>query len=112
MAEEAQRPFDLQRDLMMRATLFRLGPTDHLLSLTIHHIAWDSWSVAVMFSELKTLYTAFVEGKPSPLQDLPIQYADFAVWQREWFRGDVLESQLSYWRKQLAGAPDPARPAH
>jgi amino acid adenylation domain-containing protein len=103
--QEAQRPFDLKHDLMVRVRLFRLAATDHLLSLTVHHIAWDSWSVGVMFSELKTLYTAFLQGRPSPLPELPIQYADFAVWQRDWLQGEVLEKQLSYWREQLAGAP-------
>ena len=103
--EEAQRPFDLARDLLLRARLFRLGEADHILFLTMHHIASDGWSMGLLVRELSILYEAFVEGKPSPLPELPIQYADFAVWQREWLQGEVLEKQLGYWRKQLEGAP-------
>lgn len=103
--EEAQRPFDLQHDVMLRARLVRLGERAHILVLTMHHIASDGWSVELLVRELGTLYEAFVEGKPSPLPELPVQYADFAVWQREWLQGDVLKQQLSYWRKRLEGAP-------
>ena len=117
--EEAKRPFDLKRDLMLRVRLFRLGPTDHILLLSMHHIASDGWSMGVMFRELRALYAAFSEGKISPLPELPIQYADYAVWQRQRLRGELLENQLSYWRKQLEGAPermelpiDRPRPAH
>ena len=103
--EEAQRPFDLTQDLLLRARLFRLGEADHILFLNMHHIASDGWSVGLLVRELSALYEAFVEGKPSPLPELPVQYADFAVWQREWLQGEVLEKQLGYWRKQLEGAP-------
>ena len=105
-AEEAVRPFDLRRDLMLRVHLLRLAPADHLLLMNMHHIASDGWSMGVIFSELKSLYAAFIEGKPSPLPELPIQYADYAAWQRQWLQGEVLEKQLSFWMKQLEGAPD------
>jgi len=103
--EEAQCPFDLTQGPVLRAKLFRLEPTEHLLLLNMHHIASDGWSVGVLLRELGSLYQAFSEEKPSPLPELPVQYADFAVWQREWLQGEVLEKQLSYWRKQLEGAP-------
>jgi aspartate racemase len=103
--EEARRPFDLQLDLMLRAGLLRLGETDHILFLNMHHIASDGWSMGLLVRELRTLYEAFVEGKPSPLPKLPVQYADFALWQREWLQGEMLEKQLGYWRKQLERAP-------
>ncbi len=104
-AGEARRPFDLRHGLMLRASLFRLGATDHILFLNLHHIASDGWSKGLLLRELKTLYEAFMEGKPSPLPELPVQYADFAVWQREWLQGEALEQQLGYWRKQLEGCP-------
>jgi hypothetical protein len=104
--EEARRPFDLKSDLMLRVRLIRLGPTDHVLLLNMHHIAADGWSLDVIFPELRTLYAAFIEGKPSPLPELPIQYADYAVWQRQWLQGETLENQLSYWRKQLQAVPE------
>jgi amino acid adenylation domain-containing protein len=117
-AEEANKPFDLRQGPLFRATLIRLDQDDHVLLLTLHHIVSDGWSTGVLYRELSALYQAFANGEPSPLADLPIQYANFAVWQREWLQGEVLESQLSYWRKQLEGAPvilnlptDRARPA-
>ena len=103
--EEAQRPFELTRDLLLRATLYRLGEADYILLLNVHHIASDGWSMGLLIRELTVLYAAFVEGQPSPLPELPVQYADFAVWQRERLQGEVLEKQLGYWRKQLEGAP-------
>ncbi len=102
--KEAQRPFDLRHDLMQRVTLLRLGEREHVFLLTLHHIASDAWSMGLLVRELRTLYEAFVEGKPSPLPELPVQYADFAVWQRQWLQGEVLEKQLGYWRRQLEGA--------
>src|SRR5439155_5432359 len=99
--EEAQRPFDLCLGPLMRATLLRLNDADHVLLLTVHHIASDGWSKGVLFRELSVLYEAFTNGKPSPLEELPVQYADFAQWQREWLQGDVLETQLGYWKTQL-----------
>jgi amino acid adenylation domain-containing protein len=103
--EDARRPFDLTKGPLLRANLLRLGETEHVLLLTIHHIVSDGWSMGVFVRELAALYEAYVAGRPSPLQELPIQYADFAAWQREWLQGDVLEEQLSYWRGQLSGSP-------
>ena len=99
--EEARRPFDLSRGPLFRATLIRLAHDDHMLVLTMHHIVSDGWSMGVLDRELSVLYEAFCAGKPSPLSELPIQYGDFAIWQREWLQGDVLDTQLSFWRKQL-----------
>ncbi len=104
-AEEIKRPFDLSRGPLLRARLFRISTNDHVLVLTMHHIAGDGWSLAVLFHELTVLYEAFANEKPSPLPALPIQYGDYAVWQRELLQGDVLDRLVSYWKKQLAGAP-------
>src|SRR5947209_4394544 len=103
--EEAHSPFDLTKGPLLRANLLRLGETEHVLLLTIHHIVSDGWSIGVFVRELAALYEAYLAGRPSPLQELLIQYADFAAWQREWLQGEVLEEQLSYWRRQLADAP-------
>jgi amino acid adenylation domain-containing protein len=102
---EARTPFDLAAGPVMRATLVRLAAEDHLLLLTLHHIVGDGWSLGVLFRELSMLYDAFASGRPSPLPPLPIQYADFAVWQRRQLSGAALEAHLAYWRGQLAGAP-------
>ncbi|HXQ74120.1 MAG TPA: condensation domain-containing protein, partial [Pyrinomonadaceae bacterium] len=101
--EEASKPFDLTRPPLLRASLVRLGPEEHVLLLTVHHIVSDGWSQGVMVREVGKLYQAFTEGKESPLEELPVQYADFAHWRRNWLAGDVLDQQLAYWRKQLAG---------
>ena len=98
---EAHRPFDLAQGPLLRADLLRLGDGEHLLLLTMHHIVSDGWSMGVLLRELAALYSAFLAGRPSPLADLPIQYADFAAWQREWLQGEALEPQLAYWRQQL-----------
>ena len=103
--EEADKPFDLRQGPLFRTALIGLDENDHVLLLTLHHIVSDGWSMSVLYRELSVLYRAFVKGEPSPLADLPIQYADFAAWQRNWLSGEVLETQLSYWRKQLEGAP-------
>ncbi|HEV2147889.1 MAG TPA: amino acid adenylation domain-containing protein, partial [Longimicrobiaceae bacterium] len=103
--EEAARPFDLGRDLLLRATLVRLRPEEHVLLLTTHHAAWDGWSQGVFTRELSVLYAAFTRGAPSPLPELPVQYADYAAWQRERIRGERLEAELGYWRGRVAGAP-------
>jgi hypothetical protein len=102
--EESQRPFDLGKGPLVRAMLLRLGTEDHVLLLTMHHIVSDAWSAGVFLRELTELYKAFSDGKPSPLPELSIQYADYAAWQRQWFQGDVLQEQLTYWREQLKGA--------
>jgi amino acid adenylation domain-containing protein len=104
-SQEARFPFDLARGPLLRASLLRLAPQQHVLLLTLHHIVSDGWSVGVLFRELSTLYAAFATGAPSPLTDLPLQYADFAAWQRAWMQGQVLAEHLAYWRTQLAGAP-------
>jgi amino acid adenylation domain-containing protein len=103
--EEAHKPFDLSRGPLLRATLLRLGEAEHLLLVTLHHIASDGWSVGVLVGELRALYGAFVRGEESPLEELPVQYADYAAWQREHLRGERLEAQLAYWRRQLATLP-------
>lgn len=100
---EVRRPFDLANGPLVRTTLFRLGPADHVAVLALHHIVYDGWSSGVLIRELATLYDAFATGKPSPLPALPVQYADYAVWQRQWLPGEVLNSQLTYWKKQLGG---------
>ncbi len=104
-AEEAQRPFDLAEGPLIRATVLRLGEDDHVGLLTMHHIVADGWSTGILIRELATLYESYCSARPSPLPELTIQYADFAHWQRQWLDGEVLESQLSYWKQQLAGAP-------
>jgi hypothetical protein len=103
--ELAHEPFDLSQGPLFRVLLLRLGQDDHILVLSMHHIVSDGWSRGVFYRELSMLYQAYTQGNPSPLSELPIQYADFAVWQRQWLQGEVLENQLSYWKKQLAGAP-------
>ncbi|WP_315790941.1 amino acid adenylation domain-containing protein [Fischerella sp. JS2] len=102
VVKEAQQPFDLTKSLL-RLTLLRLGAAEHILLLTVHHIICDRWSMGIFVREMKALYEAFVNGKPSPLPELPIQYADWAIWQRQWLQGQVLEQQLTYWQKQLQG---------
>lgn len=101
--QEAQKPLDLANAPLVRATLLRLRETEHVLLLTIHHIITDGWSMGVFAQELATLYAAFSEGKPSPLEKLPIQYADFSIWQRDRLQGELLNTQLNYWKQQLAG---------
>jgi amino acid adenylation domain-containing protein len=102
---EAQAPFDLCTGPLFRARLLRLGAEEHVLLLTLHHVVGDAWSLGVLSRELSVLYAAFARGEPSPLAELPVQYADYAAWQREHLEGEVLERQLSYWKEQLAGAP-------
>jgi amino acid adenylation domain-containing protein len=102
--EEARRPFDLKQGPALRAKLLRLSEEDHLLLLTIHHICADGWSMGVLYHELITLYGSFRAGGVSPLEELPIQYADYAVWQRRRLQGETLERSLSYWREQLREA--------
>src|SRR5918999_5062244 len=102
-AEEAQRPFDLARGPLLRVCLLKLGEEDHGLLVTLHHIVTDGWSMGVFVRELSALYQAFCAGAPSPLVGLPIQYADYAQWQRRWLSGEVLEGQLGYWRGGVGG---------
>ncbi|HLO86301.1 MAG TPA: amino acid adenylation domain-containing protein [Nostocaceae cyanobacterium] len=100
---EAQKPFNLLKDSLIRVTLLQLAETDHVLLLTMHHIVSDGWSIGILIKELTTLYTAFSQNRPSPLSQLPIQYADFAIWQRKWLQGEVLQTQINYWKQHLAG---------
>ncbi|HVR96999.1 MAG TPA: amino acid adenylation domain-containing protein, partial [Thermoanaerobaculia bacterium] len=102
--EEAQRPFDLERGPLLRVTLVATAATEHAVLLTLHHIVGDAWSTGLLVQELGTLYTTFAAGRPSPLPELGVQYADFAAWQRQWLSGAVLERQLAWWRERLAGA--------
>jgi len=101
--EDAHRPFDLARGPLFRTFVMRLAENEHILVLNFHHIATDGWSMGVFTDEFKTLYGAFLNGDPSPLDELPIQMGDFAAWQRETLRGENLEEHLAYWREQLSG---------
>nr|HET6902976.1 condensation domain-containing protein [Ktedonobacteraceae bacterium] len=103
--QQAQQPFDLARGPLLRLHVLRLGAQEHLLLLVIHHSIFDGWSIGVFFRELETLYQARVNQQAAVLPDLPIQYADFATWQRDWLQGPVLADQLSYWKTRLADAP-------
>ncbi len=104
-AGEAARPFDLTRGPLMRATLLRLAEERYIGLFTLHHIAADGWSMGVLVRELGELYSSLAQGRPPALPALPVQYADFAAWQRQWLRGETLEAQLAYWRERLEGAP-------
>ena len=101
--EEARRPFDLVQGPLLRVTVVRRGEDEHIVLFSIHHIAGDGWSVGVLIRELSTLYDAFLKGRPSPLVELPMQYADFALWQRRWHEGPGYKQHLKYWTTQLAG---------
>ncbi|MBZ5493599.1 MAG: hypothetical protein LAO76_21995 [Acidobacteriia bacterium] len=111
--QEAQRlvqaditaPFDMGTAPLWRVTLFRLQEQEHVILLVMHHIISDGWSMGVMLSEMSIIYTAFLAGKPSPLPELPIQYADFSEWERELLAGKGLQPQLDYWTKRLSGTP-------
>jgi amino acid adenylation domain-containing protein/thioester reductase-like protein len=117
-AAEAVLPFDLERGPVIRGLLIREGDTAHTLLITMHHIVSDGWSMGIFFRELRALYDAFAHGRPDPLAPLPVQYADYALWQRRWLSGEVLQRQASYWAQTLADAPvvldvpaDRSRPA-
>jgi len=103
--QESQHPFNLARGPLWRARLLRVEEEEHIFLLVIHHIISDDWSSNVLFAELATFYEAFSQGGAWPLPDLPIQYADYAVWQRQWLQGDILQAHLAYWEKQLKGIP-------
>ena len=105
LQEEAERPFDLRVGKVLRPTLVRLGPEDHVLLWVVHHIAIDGWSKGVLWRELTSCYDALGTGRASDLPELPLQYADWAAWHRSWLEAGVLDEQLGYWRRQLAGAP-------
>ncbi|WP_203737931.1 non-ribosomal peptide synthetase, partial [Actinoplanes italicus] len=103
--EDAQVPFDLAAGPLLRAKLFRVAGEHHVLALCLHHVVSDEWSTKILDRELSTLYAAYRDGRRSPLPALPVQYADYAAWQRGWLTGDVLDAQLGYWREQLADPP-------
>jgi amino acid adenylation domain-containing protein len=103
--EEVQRPFELTVGPLFRVSLLKLTQQEHVLLLTMHHIVVDGWSLGVMNRELGALYTAYCQGQRSPLPDLPVQYADYAIWQRQWLQGEVLQEHLQYWKERLRGAP-------
>jgi surfactin family lipopeptide synthetase A len=105
MQKEQTRRFDLSEGPLLRCSLIALGPEEHVLFVTTHHIVVDGWSLGVIVHELSALYAAYAQDRPSPLPELKIQYADYAIWQRQWLQGDVLQEQLQYWREQLSGAP-------
>ncbi len=102
---ELSRPFDFKRGLLWRGKLLRLSAQDHVLLLILHHIISDGWSITVLIDEVSAFYGAHASGKSPALPELPVQYADYSVWQREWLQGAELEKQLAYWREQLRGAP-------
>ena len=102
--EEAEMPFDLGRGPLLRVKMLRLAEQDHVLLVTMHHIITDGWSTRIMVREFSQLYQAYSKGNESfSLPELPIQYADFSVWQREWLQGTILQKQLQYWKQSLAG---------
>ena len=103
--EEAHKPFNLAEGPLLRVKLMRIAEDDHVLLITMHHIISDGWSLKVLMRELGELYEGYTNGREATLPELPIQYADFAAWQRGWLQGERLEEQLSYWRTQLADAP-------
>ena len=102
---ETQTPFDLEAGPLIRARLLRLSAQEHVLLITLHHIVSDGWSMGVLTRETSDLYSSFLQGKIEPLASLPIQYADYVLWQQQTLRGETLERQLNYWRESLAGAP-------
>ncbi|TRT98013.1 MAG: amino acid adenylation domain-containing protein, partial [Microcystis aeruginosa Ma_AC_P_19900807_S300] len=103
--KQATQPFDLAKESLIRITLVVLLETEHLLLVCMHHIISDGWSIEVLIHELTSLYNAYVQNQPVNLAPLPIQYGDFALWQKQWLQGDVLQSQLNYWQNQLTAAP-------
>ena len=105
ISDEAARPFDLARGPLIRSRLYRLAADDHILAIGTHHIVSDGWSMGVFAGELAALYPALCASKPVRLPPPPVQYVDFAHWQRQWLQGDALEQQLAYWRTQLDGVP-------
>jgi amino acid adenylation domain-containing protein len=105
VSAEAAKPFDLQRAPLLRAILIQVGEQEHVLGLSIHHIVFDEWSLGVLQRELGLLYAAYLQGQQSPLKEMPVQYADYTLWQAQWLKEKVLVQQLAYWKKQLTGMP-------
>ena len=105
LTEQNQQPFDLTQGPLLRANILRLAPQEHILLLEMHHIISDGWSSEVLLKEIGTLYKAFLTGTASPLPEISIQYKDFAQWQRQWLQGEILQTQVSYWKQQLKDIP-------
>ncbi|RKH55730.1 non-ribosomal peptide synthetase, partial [Corallococcus llansteffanensis] len=105
LAQEMLKPFDLKQGPLVRARLWKLDVQEHVLVITMHHIVSDGWSVGVLVREVSALYAAFAQGRPSPLPELPVQYADYAAWQRQELQGETLRREVDYWKRQLVGAP-------
>ncbi|WP_054532742.1 non-ribosomal peptide synthetase [Herpetosiphon geysericola] len=103
LQQEVNQPFQLDRDQLMRGRLLKLAEQQHVLALSIHHIAFDDWSQGILFSEMTQLYQAFANNQAAPLPELALQYPDFAAWQRYWLQGEVLQAQLDFWKQQLHG---------
>ena len=103
--QEILCPFDFAAGPLLRTRVLRLAEREHVLLFNMHHIISDGWSMSLLIQEFSLLYQAEIKGEPAPLPALPIQYADYALWQREWLQGEVLQKQLAYWRQQLTGAP-------
>ncbi|ORY02001.1 amino acid adenylation [Basidiobolus meristosporus CBS 931.73] len=110
ITSESQKPFDLVNGPVIRVNLVKVGEEEHILLIVLHHIISDGWSITVLQEELSLLYRAYSQGLPSPLHELTIQYADFAVWQREWLQGENFEKQMQYWKDQLSGIGDLSLP--
>jgi hypothetical protein len=105
-AQEAHASFDLEHGPLIHGRLIRLAEEEHVLLITMHHIVSDGWSMGLLVNELSELYGAFLRGQADPLPDLEIQYADYALWQRQWIEGEILQQQAAYWKTALAGAPE------
>ncbi|MGB8690927.1 MAG: amino acid adenylation domain-containing protein [Microcoleus sp.] len=106
LQQEVNIPFNLEQAPLIRCSLWQLSQTEYVLLITMHHIVSDGWSLGILNQEISTLYKAFLAGKSSPLEKLPVNYADFSVWEKQWLRGEILENQLNYWREQLQNAPE------
>jgi len=103
--QDALKPFDLSKGPLFRIQLLKFAENDHLVLINMHHIITDGWSMGVLIHEIAALYNAFVQNKPSPLPELPVQYADYAVWQRNWLQGEVLQKQLDFWKNYIGENP-------
>ncbi|HEV2990411.1 MAG TPA: amino acid adenylation domain-containing protein [Candidatus Angelobacter sp.] len=106
VTQESAKPFDLGIAPLLRGMLIRLGEQEYILALTIHHIVVDEWSLGILQQEMAVLYAAYVQGQESPLKEMPLQYADYTLWQVQWLRGEVFVRQMEYWKKQLSGMPE------